>query len=107
MRQGSIVRRQRHSDVVIYIVSVLWLIGFSQRTIAGIINLRPKQVAGIIELSGYVGRADMTDAARQSELTSLEAVRIDGGRLDGIAFKVRPLGGRQSRGPIRRKMRHG
>lgn len=95
-----------------YVVWVLWLIGYSQRAIAAAVGLRTKQVAGIIYNSGeYRDRASMTEEERASKLDELAAIRIedgvklDGGALDRVPFAIRPLGVRQARGPLARKMR--
>lgn len=96
-------------------IYVLWLVGFSQRAIAASMRLRTKQVSGILENSpGYACRADMSDARRTELLAELIAIRvgedgtkIDGGMLDRVSLKLRPLDGRQSRGPLRRKLTRG
>lgn len=107
MSLAPVFRRRKHDDRVLFVVSVLWLVGYSQRMIATSTGLRPKQVAGIIRAAGYENRAGMTDEERQAELHDLEAVRIDGGALDKVGFTIRPLEARQSSGVLRRKLRHG
>ena len=111
MSRGMIFRRAQHDESVRYIIYVLWLIGYSQRAIAAVLKLRTKQVSGIIEGSIYCNRAAMDDEFRQARLTDLEMIRfdengvaLDGGRLDRIRFVIRPLGARQGRGPLRRKV---
>lgn len=113
MRGRSGYRRFRHDDRTIYVVYVLWIIGYSQRAIAVALRLRSKQVAGIIHNSGvYRDRAAMTDSERAQRLSDLRAIRfdengtpLDGGALDKIPFALRPLTGRQAQGPLRRKVR--
>jgi hypothetical protein len=102
----------RHSERVRYIVYVLWLIGYSQRAIAGALKLRTKQVAGIIEGSVYKDRAAMDDRFRQDRLDDLKSIRfdeagvaLDGGSLDKVPFRIKPLSDRQHRGPLARKLR--
>ena len=110
--RGIVFRQTRHPERTRYIVYVLWLVGFSQRAIATATGLRTKQVSGIIEGSIYKDRAAMDDAFRQRCLSDLKAIRfdeqgkaLDGGALDRIGFRIRPLDARQSRGPLRRKVR--
>jgi hypothetical protein len=104
-------QRRRHADPEKYMVYVLWLIGYSQRSIAITLQLRTKQVAGIIDRSDYRNRAIMTDQERRSLLYELKEVRyedgipLDGGRLDRIEWELLPLGATQMRGPLRRKTR--
>lgn len=111
MSARSSFRRNQHADRTVYIVYVLWVIGHSQRTIASALRLRTKQVAGIIHNSPYRDRAGMTDAVRQQHLADLLEIRfgedgksLDGGALDRIPLKLRALGARQARGPLRRKV---
>lgn len=99
--------RDRYPTEALFVVSVLWLVGFSHRTIAKSCGLRPKQVAGMVRAAGYENRAAMSDEERQQKLDELEKVRVDDGRLDRIGFKIRPLGGRQGRGPLRRSLNRG
>lgn len=96
-------------------IYVLWLIGFSQRAIAASIGLRTKQVAGIVSGSKeYCDRAAMSDEQRAAFLAELLAIRVgddgaklDRGMLDRVPLRLRPLGGRQCRGPLRRKLARG
>ncbi|MDB5552108.1 MAG: hypothetical protein JWL86_2092, partial [Rhizobium sp.] len=37
--------RKRHNDSAKYVIYILWLIGHSERTIAKVVNARPKQVS--------------------------------------------------------------
>lgn len=103
--------KRRHDDARKYIVYVLWLIGWSERSIAIILEMRPKQVAGIIGRSDYRNRSIMTDQERRMLLQELKEIRyedgapLDGGKLDKISWDLRPLGESQLRGPTRRKMR--
>lgn len=110
----SIFTRQRHPDRIVYIVLVLWLTGHTLRAIAAAAGLRTKQVSGIVGNSEYRNRADMSDRERLAKLLELKAIRfenhtaLDAGALDRIDWKLRPLGARQARGPLRRKVqRHG
>lgn len=104
-------RRFLHTDRVVYVACVLWMIGHSQRSIARALGLRPKQVSGIIENAGFLGRASMSDGERAKQLADLEQIRfgedgtpLDGGALNRIPFKIRALDARQVRGPLRRKV---
>lgn len=103
--------RRRHGDATRYCVYVLWIIGYSVRSIAIILGLRTKQVAGIIAKSDYSNRSAMTDQERKLVLADLEDIRnddgapLDGGLLDKIKWEILPLGKVQLRGPVRRKMR--
>lgn len=102
--------RQRHGDRTQYIACVLWLIGHTERTIAQVLSLRTKQVAGIIGRSGYAGRASMADSERAEKLKELETLRYDDGKavdeglLDGVKFTIVPLGTSRHAGPLRRSM---
>jgi hypothetical protein len=103
--------RRRHDDAKRYVIYVLWLVGYPQRWIAAALNLRTKQVAGVIGNSEYRDRASMSDADRQAKLRELEAIRLDdagakldGGALDRIPFKILPLDARQSRGTLKRRV---
>jgi hypothetical protein len=102
--------RHRHDDRTQYIACVLWLIGHTERTIAQVLSLRRKQIAGIIGRSGYAGRSAMTDVERAEKLKELEELRfddgasLDGGLLDNVAFAIIPVGTTALRAPLRRKM---
>lgn len=102
--------RKRHSDSVKYVVCVLWLIGHSERTIAGVLSLRRKQVAGIITRSDYAGRSTMTDHERAEKLKELRDIRfdedypLDGGLLDRVPLTIIPLGSTIAPGPLRRRL---
>lgn len=102
--------RQRHDDRTQYIACVLWLIGHTERTIAQVLSLRTKQVAGIIGRSGYAGRSSMTDSERAEKLKELESLRyedgkaVDGGLLDHVKFNIVPLSPSRHAGPLRRSM---
>lgn len=95
-------RPTKYSEAFVYVVYVLWMIGHSQETIARVLRLRKKQVAGIIDQSDYRNRSAMTGAKRQEYLDELKAIRvgadgvkIDQGLLDRVDFQVIALGGRQ------------
>lgn len=101
--------RKRHGEDVKFVIYVLWLIGHSERTVAKVVNLRTKQVAGIIHRSEYAGRAFMTDAIRTEKLKELADIRmedgapLDGGLLDRVEFTIIPTGSdRAAAGPLRR-----
>ena len=102
--------RSRHNDPVKFVAYVLWLIGHTESTIAKVLCLRRKQIAGIIGRSEYKGRAFMTDAERAEKLKELEEVRfedgvaLDGGMLDRVPFVILPIGTRALVGPLRRKL---
>ncbi len=103
------VRRQ-HGDPVKYVTYVLWLMGYSEGTIAKTLSLRRKQVAGIITRSEYAGRSAMTDHDRSEKLKELQEVRyedgvpLDGGMLDRIGFEIMPAAKTALPGPLRRRM---
>lgn len=103
--------KRRHDDARKYIIYVLWLIGYSERSIAITLEMRVKQVAGIIGRSDYKGRSSMMDQERRSLLKELKEIRyedgvpLDGGKLDKISWDLRPLGESQLRGTLRRKTR--
>lgn len=105
----KLVRRQ-HGDRVKYVAYVLWLIGYSERTIALSLSLRTKQVAGIIGRSDYAGRKFMSDDERTEKLKELESIRLedgdplDDGMLDRVPFQIIPLGSASKPGPLRRSM---
>ncbi|UDF29345.1 UNVERIFIED_ORG: hypothetical protein LHK14_17805 [Roseateles sp. XES5] len=102
--------RKRHGEHVKYTVCVLWLIGYTERTIAKVVSLRTKQVAGIVGRSEYAGRATMTDAIRTEKLKELVSIRmedgvpLDAGLLDRVEFKIIPLGTARAASPLRRLM---
>lgn len=102
--------RSQHDDRVKYVACVLWLIGYTERTIALALSLRTKQVAGIIGRSEYAGRSKMTDQDRREKLKELESIRLhdgeplDGGMLDRVPFVIVPLGSTGKPGPLRRRM---
>ncbi|MBR2689211.1 MAG: hypothetical protein IKE42_15265 [Aquamicrobium sp.] len=105
-------RRRRHDDAVRYIVYVMWLVGYSQRSIAFALSMRTKQVAGIIQNSEYRDRASMSDGDRAIKLGELQVIRLDDagdklddGILDRIGFTIRSLSARQSRAGTKRKVR--
>lgn len=108
---GFAAPRRRHDDAQRYVIYVLWLIGYSERSIARALALRPKQVGGIIARSEYSGRTSMADQERRKLLQELKAIRhedgvpLDGGKLDKVSWELLPLGKAQLRGPLRRKMR--
>jgi len=97
--------RAGHRDATIYIVWVLWLIGFSENSIAKVLTLRKKQVAGLVGRSPYTNRSEMGDPEREAALKALLSARIDedgrpldGGILDRIPMKIIPLRRTQRRG---------
>lgn len=104
------IRKKPHSDPVKYVAYVLWLIGHSERAIGVVLNLRRKQVAGIIARSEYAGRSFMRDGDRKEKLKELEDIRfeegvsLDGGLLDNVQFQIIPLSGAALKGPLRRRM---
>ena len=103
-------RATRHTLRDCYTVWVLWLIGYPARAIGSAMGMRTKSVAGIIQNSAYANRAAMCDVERASLLAQLEAARfengqpIDGGRLDRIKFRIRPLSNRQRHKPSSRRI---
>lgn len=103
--------RRRHGDSVKYVVCVLWLIGYSERMIASVLSLRPKQVAGIVTRSEYGGRSGMSDQIRAEKLKELESVRIedgvslDGGMLDRVPFVIKPIGASTAAVAVRRLLK--
>ena len=103
--------KRRHTDPDKYVIYVLWLIGHSERSISFVMGFRLKQIAGIIGKSDYSNRSAMTDQERRNLLQELRDVRfedgvpLDGGKLDRIAWDLLPLGKRQLRGPLKRKMK--
>lgn len=108
----SIFSRQRHPDSLVYVVLVLWLIGYAERAIAVAAGLRSKQVSGIVHNSEYRNRAGMSDEERAERLKELAAIRfddagrpLDGGALNRIEWRTRPLAARQARGPLKRRVR--
>jgi hypothetical protein len=102
--------RRRHTDPDKYVIFVLWLKGYSERSISYVMGMRVKQIAGIIGRSEYKGRTGMTDHARRMVLMELKAIRyedgipLDGGKLDNVGWDLLPLGKAQLRGPLKRKM---
>lgn len=102
--------RSHHADRVKYVACVLWLIGYTERTIALALSLRTKQVAGIIGRSEYTGRSKMTEQERKEKLKELEDIRLiegeplDDGMLDRVPFVIVPLGSTSKPGPLRRRM---
>jgi len=95
-------KRQKHSETTIYIVYVLWVIGYTQKAIAGVVGLSKAQVAGIVDASAYANRAAMSESDRTDHLADLWAIRfdakgvsLDGGLLDKIVWDTMPLEKRQ------------
>lgn len=96
------MRAKGHTDRVIYVTWVLWLIGMSESSIAAVLLKRRKQISGIVGKSPYSNRSGMTDKQRQKELDDLLLVRrgddgktVDEGLLDPVVMKIIPLRGRQ------------
>ncbi len=104
------IRSSHHGDRVKYVAYVLWIIGYTERTIALALSMRTKQVAGIIARSEYTGRSSMTDQQRKEKLKELEEIRLDNGEplddgmLDRVPFVILPLGSTTKPGPLRRRM---
>src|SRR5690606_4932994 len=73
----SIFARKRHPETLVYVVLVLWLIGYPGRAIAFATGLRPKQVEGIVQGSEYGNRAGMSDPERAEKLAELAKIRFD------------------------------
>lgn len=102
--------RRRHADPDKYVIFVLWLVGYSERSIAIVMGMRVKQIAGIVGKSEYAGRANMTDQERRKLLSELKDIRmddgfpLDGGKLNRISWELLPLGKAQLRGPLKRRM---
>lgn len=99
----SSIRRQ-HTDGEKYTVYVFWVMGHTERVIARVMGLRPKQIAGIIAKSEYRNRSEMTDLERQAKLVELEDIRfedgipLDGGILSKVVWGILPLQGKQKKG---------
>lgn len=94
----AIKRRVRHGEDVRYVAYVLWLVGFTERSISIALGLRRKQVAGMIDGSEYRNRSAMSVEERQAKLDELKEVRfddegnaLDRGRLDRCTFVAKPL----------------
>ncbi|MCV9960769.1 hypothetical protein OIU34_02555 [Pararhizobium sp. BT-229] len=93
-----------------YVTYVLWLIGYSEGTIAKALCLRRKQVAGMISRSEYSRRSAMSDHDRSEKLKELQRVRfedgvpLDGGMLDRVHFQVIPAARSALSAPLRRRM---
>lgn len=87
-------RKQTHSPATRYVIEVLWLCGYSPRQIGAVVDLRSKQVQGIIAASQHPKRKDMSIEARQVALDDLAARRmtesgpLDGGLLERVPFRV-------------------
>lgn len=102
-RKRQKARAARHREADRYIVSVLWVIGFSIGSIARVTGLRQKQIAGIINRSEYANRTEMTDEQRRNYLRELWQVReldgraLDDGILDTIGWEIMPLRRAQKR----------
>lgn len=102
---------RRHTDPDKYVVFVLWMKGYSERSISYVMGMRVKQIAGIIGRSEYKGRSMMTDHERRMRLMELKEIRmddgypLDGGKLNNIDWELLPLGKAQLRGPLKRRMK--
>lgn len=89
--------RRRHDISTEYVVTALWLIGFSAGAISSLVGLRRSQTLGIVHRSGFESRSEMTDEQRQFHLDELREIRfedgrpLDGGRLDGITWQIQLL----------------
>lgn len=88
-----------------YIAYCLWLKGHTIGMIAHWLNVRPKQIAGVIARSQWPNRSAMTDVARQEALDQLKQIRLDkygqpldGGRLNRFVYTIEPLERVQQRG---------
>lgn len=97
--------RPVHGDQTIYVVWVLWLVGFTEQQIARRIGLSKKQVAGLVARSDYSNRSAMSYEDRQQRYQDLIQARfddgggsIDGGVLKSLPDRVLPLKGKQKRG---------
>jgi uncharacterized protein YjcR len=94
-----------HSSQVKFIAYALWIKGHSMPMIAHWLNMRPKQVAGLIARSPWPNRSVMTDKERQAALDELKAIRenkagatLDQGVLNRFVWTVEPLERAQQRG---------
>jgi hypothetical protein len=98
----------RHPESTRYSVAVLWLLGLGSSSIAKLLLIPRSSVASIVARSEYADRSSMTDRQRQSLLDELRSIRLedgrplDGGRLDGINWKIQPISDRRKVRPARR-----
>lgn len=89
-------RPRKYSDKQRYIVSVLWLHGMSEQTIAdgvsgyGIRPMSRAAVGGQLSQTPFRGRDKMPAAVRQRFLDQLKSHRLDGGILPENVFRVMP-----------------
>jgi len=67
-----------HTEQAAYCVYVLWLSGYSKRTVAERTGLSESRVRGIISRSPWRRRADFTLVERQHLVEDYRAVRLDG-----------------------------
>ncbi len=99
------VRNKTYTEAERYIAWVMWVVGFSEKSIAVSLGIRRKQVAGLVNRSPYPNRSAMSDAERQAALNDLLSMRtgedgkpIDGGRLVNVPTTIVPLRKAQKRG---------
>lgn len=101
--------RRRHDISTEFVVTALWLMGFSAKSIGSLIELRRSQILGIVHRSGFESRSEMTDEVRQFHIDELREIRIDEaglpldrGALAGFDWKIRPINDQRKRRPARR-----
>jgi hypothetical protein len=98
----KVVVPKKDKDATKYIVSVLWVAGFTQSSICKSLSLRKSQLEYIIKGLDFGRRFDMTDADRQAELEKLRIARLafarnndgttpDKGVLDKFNWSIRKL----------------
>ena len=92
------LRKRMHTEQAAYCVYVLWLSGYSKRSVAERTGLSESRVRGIISRSPWRRRIDLAFEERQHLLDDYRAVRLDGcgrsiddGLLDSFDWQCRPI----------------
>ena len=98
------VEHRRHHGTDKFIVTALWLVGFSAGDIARTSGLRRTQILGIVYRSGFEMRSTMSDDERQEAIVELfdSSTAEQRAALPGFDWTIRPIEDGRQRRPARK-----
>lgn len=98
------VEHRRHHRNEKFVVTALWLAGFSAGDISLACGLRRSQVLGVAHRSGFSMRSIMTDDERQEAIVELfdSSTAEQRAALPGFDWTIRPIEDGRQRRPARK-----